>query len=71
MTTPTPTGFIATCRCGVVVGALDYLRTPRSESGRILGQWLHQGCTVTPQFAGSWRASIEPCRCAAEAEGES
>lgn len=60
---PSPTGFIATCRCGVVVGALDYLRTDRGESSRILGQWLHRGCTVEPRFVSEWNARIESCLC--------
>lgn len=58
-----PTGFVATCRCGVITGSLDYLRTPRADSARILGQWLHTGHTVEPRFQSSWRVSIEPCRC--------
>lgn len=58
-----PTGFVATCRCGVVVGAMDYLRTDRRAAGRILAEWLHGGCTVEPRFADSWNARIEHCRC--------
>lgn len=60
---PPPSGFVATCRCGVVVGAMDYDRTNRRDAGKILGQWLHEGCTVEPRFRGSWRVPIEPCRC--------
>lgn len=47
---PAPTGFVATCRCGVITGSLDYARTPRADSARILGQWLHTGHTVAPRF---------------------
>ena len=59
----TPTGFVATCRCGVIVGALDYLRSHRRDSALTLGQWLHSGCTVEPRFTSSWQVSVEPCRC--------
>jgi len=58
-----PTGFVATCRCGVVVGAMDYIRTDRREAGRLLGQWLHDGCTVEPRFTGTWNVYVKPCRC--------
>jgi hypothetical protein len=60
---PPPTGFVATCRCGVVVGAIDYDRTERKDAGALLGKWLHAGCSVEPRFSGSWSATIEPCRC--------
>lgn len=60
-----PTGFIATCQCGVVVGALDYGRTDRKESGKLLGAWLNDGCTVSPQFESSWSCQIKPCKCEA------
>jgi len=58
-----PTGFVATCQCGVVVGAMDYARTDRKESGRILGDWLANGCTVAPRFDFTWSVTVEPCRC--------
>lgn len=58
-----PTGFVATCQCGVIVGAMDYERHTREEAGRLLGKWLHDGCTVEPRFAGTWRATVEMCRC--------
>jgi hypothetical protein len=60
---PRPTGFVATCRCGVVVGALDYLRSHRRESSEVLGRWLMDGCTVEPRFSPSWRVTVEACRC--------
>ena len=65
-----PTGFVATCQCGVVVGALDYERTDRTEAGRIMGQWLHDGCTISPRFDGHWSAVVRPCICDAPAKGE-
>lgn len=62
-----PTGFVATCQCGVITGALDATRTDNKDAGRILGGWLSKGCTVTPQFAGTWSAHIHPCQCATQA----
>ena len=58
-----PTGFIAICRCGKVVGALDYDRLDRREAGPILGRWLHDGCTVQPKFEGCWSVTVESCIC--------
>lgn len=62
----TPTGYVATCRCGAIVGAMDLGRTDRREAGGLLGRWLAQGCTVAPRFEGTWTATIEACRCRAE-----
>jgi len=58
-----PSGFVATCQCGVVVGAMDYERTERKDAGKILGEWLSLGCTVAPRFEGTWSASVSTCRC--------
>ncbi|WP_201766958.1 hypothetical protein [Chrysiogenes arsenatis] len=58
-----PTGFVAKCQCGVIVGAMDYDRTDRKDAGQILGKWLHDGCTVEPQFAGTWSVTVKACRC--------
>ena len=58
-----PTGFVATCQCGVVTGALDYQRTDKADAAKIMGRWLQQGCTVTPRFEHTWRATIEACQC--------
>ena len=58
-----PTGFVATCQCGVTVGAMDYERTDRREAGKLLGQWLAHGCTIEPLFLGTWNADIGACRC--------
>lgn len=58
-----PTGFVAKCRCGAIVGAIDYTRTDRKDAGKLLGKWLHDGCTVYPQFAGAWEIAVEACRC--------
>jgi hypothetical protein len=58
-----PTGFVATCQCGEIVGALDYERTDRKAAGQILGKWIADGCTITPRFTGSWRETIKSCKC--------
>lgn len=58
-----PTGFVATCRCGRVVGAMDFSRTERVDAGKILGKWLFDGCTVAPRFEGSWSVVVEGCNC--------
>lgn len=58
-----PTGFVATCRCGVEVGAMDLKRTPPADASRLIGKWLISGCTITPQFTGDWSASIGRCEC--------
>ena len=58
-----PVGFVATCRCGVVTGAMDFERTDRREAGAILGRWLFEGCTVEPRFDHNWSVFIEPCKC--------
>jgi hypothetical protein len=63
-----PTGFIAICRCGVTVGALDYDRTDRREAGKIMGKWLADGCTVAPRFSGSWSEKISVCKCTDDPE---
>ena len=68
-----PTGFVAVCQCGFVVGALDYELTPRAEAGRILSRWLNDGCQISPRFTGSWSAVVHPCQCEAaqaQAKGE-
>ncbi|HEQ0021719.1 TPA: hypothetical protein VDW60_003972 [Pseudomonas aeruginosa] len=64
-----PTGFVATCQCGVAVGAMDINRTERADAGRLLGKWLYDGCTVEPRFAGTWSTEIGPCKCP-KAEGD-
>lgn len=58
-----PTGFKAQCQCGVIIGALDYTRTDRKESGKIMGQWLHDGCMIIPQFDSGWQTTVNFCQC--------
>ncbi len=58
-----PTGFVATCQCGAIIGAMDYARTDRRDAGKILGQWIADGCTITPRFTGSWSETVTKCKC--------
>jgi len=58
-----PTGFVAICQCGITIGAIDITRTGRKEPGAIIGKWLHDGCTITPKFEGSWGELVRPCQC--------
>ncbi len=58
-----PNGFIAKCQCGQTVGAMDYARTPRKDAGRLLGEWLHSGCTVIPKFGDAWCETVGRCIC--------
>lgn len=64
-----PIGFIATCQCGNIVGAMDFERTDRKDAEKILGQWLEDGCTIVPRFGGSWSCAIEACACEANQGG--
>jgi len=57
-----PTGYIARCQCGAIVGAMDQARTPHYEAGKLLGSWLHEGFTIEPRW-GDWSATMRPCRC--------
>lgn len=59
----TPTGFVATCQCGDVVGAMDFFRTDRKDAGKILGEWLANGCTIAPRFEGTWTVNVTACKC--------
>ena len=63
MSKQTPRGFIATCQCGEVVGAMDYERTDRKEAGQIFGKWISDGCTIEPRFIGSWSVKVSGCKC--------
>lgn len=58
-----PTGFVARCQCGVIVGAMDYARTDRAEAGKLLGRWIADGCTIEPRFTGTWSATVQQCEC--------
>lgn len=59
----TPTGYVARCQCGALVGAMDRLRTPANDAGKILGAWLSDGYTIEPRFSDNWDESLEACRC--------
>jgi len=58
-----PTGFVAICQCGKTIGAMDYERTDHKEAGKILGQWLTNGCKIEPRFGGRWTEHISVCEC--------
>ncbi|WP_210499147.1 hypothetical protein [Vibrio crassostreae] len=58
-----PTGFIAKCQCDNIIGAMDYGRTDRKEAGKILGQWIADGCTIIPKFDYTWSADVNSCTC--------
>ena len=58
-----PTGFVATCQCGEIVGALDFERTHTNDTGKILSKWLTDGCTVEPRFGGTWSVNVTSCKC--------
>ena len=63
-----PTGFVAICQCGKIIGAMDLRRTDRVDAGKILGEWLYRGCTVEPRFGGQWQETLSSCECEVEAE---
>lgn len=58
-----PKGYIAICQCGSAVGAIDLTQTERSESGKILGQWVANGFTLIPRFPGTWSVNLSQCKC--------
>ena len=58
-----PTGFVAICQCGNKIGAMDYTRTDRKDAGKLLGEWLADGCIIEPRFEGSWSEKITQCDC--------
>lgn len=58
-----PTGWIARCVCGSVVGAVDRNRAHRQEANIVLSEWLVKGCTISPVFEQSWSVKLTPCRC--------
>ena len=62
-----PSGFVALCRCGVYVGAIDANRTEQKEMSKTLGEWLFKyGLTVEPIFSGTWSVEIKRCKCEKE-----
>lgn len=58
-----PKGYIAICQCGKTVGAIDLKRTERKEAGKLLGQWVHDGCILQPKFECEWRVTVTSCAC--------
>jgi len=45
---------------------MDYERTDRQEAGKLLGQWIADGCTIEPRFAGNWSTNVTACKCEAK-----
>jgi hypothetical protein len=62
-----PTGFIATCQCGKVVGAMNYEHADRKDAGKMLGKWISDGCTIEPRFDGKWSVTVTACECGSDA----
>jgi hypothetical protein len=60
---PVPAGFVATCRCGVITGAMDFESTGRRDAGKIIGEWLCNGCTIEPRFNHNWSVLVQACKC--------
>ena len=58
-----PTGFVAICRCGENVGVIDDTRTDRKVAGKMLSNWLADGCTIKPRFGDKWIETITTCKC--------
>lgn len=58
-----PTGHVAVCQCGVIVGAIDYAQADRIVAGKVLGRWIAEGCIIQPRFAASWSCEIYTCKC--------
>lgn len=58
-----PTGFVAICQCDETIGAIDYNNTGKKDTGRLLGKWLEEGCSIVPKFEGTWTAIISNCKC--------
>lgn len=58
-----PSGFVAICQCGNMIGAMDYNRTTKKDAGVVIGKWLDRGCTVEPRFGKKWQVSLTSCEC--------
>lgn len=67
---PSPTGYVAQCRCGAIVGAMDLGRTPPENAGVIFRDWILRGLSMQPKFGGSWSVSMGPCCCSTPASPE-
>lgn len=58
-----PTGWVAICQCGSIVGAMSKVRTPPEDRGPLLGLWLFNGYTIQPRFGSNWSVDLSPCSC--------
>jgi hypothetical protein len=61
-----PTGFVAICQCGKIIGAMDYDRTHIKDAGKLLGRWIADGCIIEPRFEGTWKETITCCSCSSK-----
>ena len=59
-----PTGYVAQCRCGSNVGALDLVRTDPGTAGGVFRDWIRKGLTMRPKFGSEWSVGLAACRCA-------
>jgi len=62
-TIPNPFGFIAKCKCGKSIGAMQIINEDQGESSRILIEWLRSGYTIEPQLDKNWSVMVELCEC--------
>ncbi len=58
-----PTGYVATCQCGGVIGAIDIIRASKELVGKTMGSWVARGCTLTPRFESTWEHQLTGCTC--------
>jgi hypothetical protein len=58
-----PTGCIARCKCGAIIGAVDFNRMDRKDAGKLLGKWLYKGYTLEPRFGDCWEIFFTECHC--------
>ena len=61
-----PTGFFATCRCGVIVAVCSYRHSDRLDVDRIVNRWWSERLSMTAHYNESWSVQVGMCRCEAE-----
>lgn len=57
-----PSGYVAVCKCGRRIGAVDATRVDRADLSKMLGEWLISGKTVVPKF-GRFEVELRSCQC--------
>lgn len=58
-----PTGWVARCQCGELIGALDRDRSEQPEISRCISGWLAAGCAIEPRFGSNWSVDLVKCGC--------